>query len=149
MNHHHLPTTKSFDKGQDTFHLTGEQMPNQSANAKPRVDLSTYQKKLLEVIQQDDRLVKIFQMIFKHYPNMIVTEYRQTHPQATPRQKSKSRETTMNRLKLEAQIEDMIVRLAGIDIENLLKENSTDEQTEEDISEAIEKEHEDIENERQ
>ena len=87
-----------------------------------KVDLNPYQAKLLEALKASPNVMRLMGVIFHHYPMTVVKESRQTSPNATAKQKQAGRETQKARLNMEAFIEEEIAKLAGIDVEQLLKD---------------------------
>lgn len=142
----HLPMSGEVTGQSGVVHLTphGTSQPRKTATPVksdpevPTIDLSEYQRKLLEEIQKNPALTNILQMIFRKYPELIIKEYRLTSPNATKRQKLNGRKVSMERLRLEADLEQQLCRLAGIDV-NEVKASVTQqpERTVEEVEEAI------------
>jgi hypothetical protein len=143
----HLPTSGEVTGQSDVVHLTGnpvvqrKPVPVKSDPNHPMINMSDYQKQLLEEIKKRPEIMKLFKSIFQDYPLLVTREYRMSSPTASRRQKLKSREVSMERLKMEAFIEESICRLAGINVNEIAAENiEKPELTSEEVEEVIDAE---------
>jgi hypothetical protein len=105
------------------------------------LNLSDYQKQLLDEIKKRPEIMKLFKTIFQDYPLLVTREYRMSSPAASRRQKLKTREVSMERLKMEAFIEEVICKLAGIKVNQIAAENlDKPELSSEEVEEVIDAE---------
>lgn len=95
--------------------------------AKQDVKFTSYQKKLLEEINKNPELVKLFKVIFKDYAQILRKEMSQRNPNASRRQQQAGIKTTETRLKIESYIEACICKLSGINLETLQGESEKSE----------------------
>jgi len=137
----------------DVIHLTGEPQapqrkivkrqaaPVRSDPQNPTINLSDYQKRLLEEINKRPEIMKLFKVIFQEYPTRINLEYRLTSPHATRRQKMQGQKVALERLRIEAFIEEQVCKLAGININEIAAENTEKpEVTDKELQAAMEEE---------
>jgi len=158
-----LPINSEISKTQDVVQLSGNSnvvqkrpQPVRSNQGNPTINFSEYQQRLLEEIKKNPQVMKLFKIIFNDYPILVNKEYRLSSPHATHRQKDQGRKVTMERLKLEAFIEEQICIISGIDIKSIIdnsmnrdgvQELSTETQENSDdeiLSQMIEKETEEF-----
>lgn len=140
----HLPTQSEVSRQSDVVHLTGnpmvqKQVPQiKSDPESPSINLSEYQKQLLDEIKRRPDVMNLFRQIFQQYPQVVAREYRLTSPHATKRQNLNGRKATLERLQLEADIEEQICKLSGIDINQIKADNTESvEKTQEEVEEAV------------
>lgn len=107
----------------DANNMKEQLAPNQ-VGGKTKPEMSEYQKQLLEEINKQPKLIKLFTAIFNDYPKLIRKEFVQTEASQSRRQKEDGLKTRRVRLSIEAFIEEQICMLAGISI----KEDSKLEQ---------------------
>ena len=123
----------------------GQQKSRPRQQAQQAVEMSEYQKNLLEEIKKNPELVQLFKVIFDEYPKMVRAEMTQRNPHASRRQKQQGQRTTMMRLKMEAYIEATICKFAGIEVkqeETVTEETATQEEIKTDSQQSAIKERE-------
>jgi hypothetical protein len=141
----HLPTDGQVTRQRNVVNLT----PNvpqkrrqvervKSTPAQPTINLSEYQKQLLAEINNRPEVMNLFRMIFQQYPQLVTREFRLSSSSATKRQRQRKKMVVMQRLKMEADIEEQICRLAGIDLNQIQADNvDNPELTEGEVEQAV------------
>ena len=142
-----IPLSGEVTEGSEVVSLTPNQKKLQqnmqgtnTIPENPKVNISEYQKKLLEALQEHPPVVALLNKIFMEYPVLIIKEYSQSRPTTTQRQRRASIETTKQRLQLEANIEEEVALLSGINLQKLAEsctEESEPPMTSEEVTEAI------------
>lgn len=139
----HLPTDGQVVRQGEVTHITGPQLSNPKAPVKsdpqhPAIDLSSYQKQLLEEIKKRPEIMSLLNMIFREYPALVIKEFRMTSPNASQRMKRNGRKVSMDRLNLEATVEELVCRIAGIDINQIASDNlDKPEKTADEVEDAV------------
>jgi len=114
----HLQASGEVTSGSETISLTSShsgQHQRQTRQPSPtKVKLSESQKVLLDRLKERPEVMKLLKVIFSDYPQMVIKEFRQSSPHGSRRQQEQSQQTTLDRLKTEAFIEQQVVMLAGL-----------------------------------
>jgi len=142
----HLDMKQDVTKQQDVTSLTPDtRVTNTSRKPMTRpkkqpIVLSTRQERLLEKIKQRPEVMGLLQVIFQKYPGLVNREMRLNSPHVTARQRTKGREVTAERLRMEAWIEAQICTIAGINVDDVPETPETPEtpeMTQEQVVEAV------------
>jgi len=120
-----LPLKSEVGGLEDQVNLSGNQPQRQMAPSPTPVSqasLNPYQKRLLAEFQKRPDVMKLLTVIFSQYPATVIKEFRQSNPTSTKRQQKASLDTSRIRLSMEAFIEEEIAKLAGINVDQLMKD---------------------------
>lgn len=100
-------------------------LSNPNPGGASQIPLNPYQQKLLKALKEKPDIMQLFQVIFYKYPESVLNEYRTRQEMSENpdyHRPEHVRQITANRLKMESYIEEVIARIAGIDVDQLFQE---------------------------